>query len=195
VLVRGGDGTVRSRMGLALWATAEGAVLPAVPHGRWTISSTSALQLWIARDDRDPVADRGRPRRASRFWDAGYTRRDALGATLQGDDPGSAIHRTGTLSALATAAPGVASDGSVGSNIIAVGAVERWGSAAAIPAAYSGRRADGLPVPVQVLVDDGWPGCGVMAAANGGARRVRISGTSAAAGLYVRQMVMPGNWS
>jgi hypothetical protein len=179
VLLRGRDAQGWSHTGLALWQTAVTRNSNGTPFGRWTLSSATDMDLWLARDDRDPVADRGRPRRPSWFWDAAYTLRDANGALPQADDPGSAIKRTGTLSALATS-----------TTAEAVQASERLGSGGPQPAGYSSRRDDGQPLPVKALVDDGRPGRGVMAAANGGARRLRVSGTSAAAGLRVRQLVL-----
>ena len=182
VLVRALDTPSWSRTGLALWQTAVTKDDNGASYGRWTLSSVEDMDLWLARDDRDPVADRGRPRRPSRFWDAGYTRNDANGALMQSDDPGSVIKRTGTLSVLATAR---------NSNVFAVRAMERLGTGGPEPSGYSSRREDGKPVPNAAMVDEGWPHRGTMAAANGGQRRVRVSGTSAAAGLFARIPILP----
>lgn len=181
LLMRFDDRDGRSRTRLSLWRTAatDGA---ASPSGRWTIvnGGTDALDLWLFRDDRDPVADRMRPHRPSRFWSAGYVPRDATGAPPLGDDPGATVLRSGTLSVLATAAlPGVD----------VVQADRRHGGGPVAKAAYSGSPGDGSDVAVSELVDDGWPGRGVAVAANGGQRRVRMSGTSAAAGLRARRLL------
>jgi hypothetical protein len=176
-LLRRADPGSRSRTQLALAKTAITKNRNGAPYGRWTLSTETDLELWIARDDRNPVTDEGRPHRQSRFWDAGYKGRDANGALIRDDDPGSAIRRTGTLSALATA---------LDPSVVAVEATERLGTAAAEMAGYSSRREDGMPLPARALVDDGWPARGTMAAANGGKRRMRVSGTSAAAGLHAR---------
>jgi hypothetical protein len=180
VVFRAKDKGPWSMTSLALWKTAITPDWDGIPFGRWTLSSDTEVELWLARDDRDPVADRGRPRRPSSFWDAACTLRDATGALPLGDDPGSAVLRTGTLSALAT-----------GMAVEPVQADEKLGTGAPQPAGYSSRREDGQPLQHATLVDDGWVGCGTMAAANGTQRRMRVSGTSAAAGLRVRQLVLP----
>jgi hypothetical protein len=182
VLLRGFDTSAGSHTTLALWPTAVMNNWSSAPFGRWTLSSPTNVQIWLARDDRNTQADQGRPRRPSHLWDAAYRRTTTFGAMLLDDDPGSAIHRNGTLSALATA---------LHPAVIDVQADEKLGSGPRQPAGYSSRPYGGQPLSDQVLVDDGWPGRGVMAAANGGARRVRISGTSAAAGLYARTLVLP----
>lgn len=181
ILMRFDDQGGRSRTRMALWQTAGSSGTP-TPSGRWTVvnEGTDPLDMWLFRDDRDPMADRARPRRPSRFWSAGYILRDALGAPPLGDDPGATVRRTGTLSVLATAAV---------PRVDVVQADRRYGAGAAAKADYSGSRVDGLDLTVSELVDDGWPGCGVPVAANGGQRRVRMSGTSAAAGLRARRLL------
>ena len=105
-----------------------------------------------------------------------------------GDDPESAVLRSGTLSVLATAAESVLAT-AADPRIDVVQANQRYGKGTEIQAAYSGRRQNGMDLTVSKLVDDGWPGRGAAAAANGGQRRVRMSGTSAAAGLRARTIL------
>jgi hypothetical protein len=176
----------KSRARIQLWQTAlDSSSLAATPSGRWSIFSNGAdtLKLWLFRDDRDPIADRSRPRRPSRFWSPGYILRDAFGAPPLTDDPGAAVRRSGTLSVLATAAD------AGGLPIEAVQADLRLGNGNIRQAAYSGRREDGAPLTVSELVDDGWSDRGVAAAANGTQKRVRMSGSSAAAGLRARAIL------
>lgn len=184
ILMRFADVGPWSRTRLALWRTASEATGVATPHGRWTLASDGkdVLEMWAFRDDRDPTADRARPRRPSRFWSAAYRLRDEAGAQPLTDDAGSAVLRSGTLSVLAT---------TVSPAVVVVEAAARLGGAAPVKAGYSGRPAGGAPVPmpVSVLVDDGWPDRGVAVAANGSQRRMRMSGTSAAAGLQARALI------
>ena len=185
LLIRGPDTPQWSHSVLSLSGTAERAGLVTTPMGRWTLHNAGPgpLDLWLARDDRNPVADQGRPRRPSYFWDAAYKPTAPSGALLKTDDPGSAIDRTGTLSVLATVqSPAV----------LAVQAMERLGLGPEVPAGYSSQPRLGRSLTETALVDDGWPGRGTLAAANGGMRRVHVSGTSAAAGLKVRELVLPG---
>ena len=182
-LIRLSDRNGRSRARFILSQTATDASgLTSTPCGRWVLRSDGPdkLDFWLFRDDRDPMADRSHPRRPSRFFSAGYVLRDPLGAPPLGDDPGSAVLRSGTLSVLATAAD---------PRIDVVQANQRYGKGTEIQAAYSGRRQNGMDLTVSKLVDDGWPGRGAAAAANGGQRRVRMSGTSAAAGLRARTIL------
>ncbi|MBC7738654.1 MAG: hypothetical protein H7245_15885, partial [Candidatus Saccharibacteria bacterium] len=104
MLMRFADEGLRSRMRLALWHTASDSLTAVTPHGRWTLATDGPdkLELWLFRDDRDPMADRARPRRPSRFWSTGYQLRDASGAQPLTDDEHSAVLRSGTLSVLAT---------------------------------------------------------------------------------------------
>ena len=182
-LIRLSDRNGRSRARFILSQTATDASgLTSTPCGRWVLRSDGPdkLDFWLFRDDRDPMADRSHPRRPSRFFSAGYVLRDPLGAPPLGDDPESAVLRSGTLSVLATAAD---------PRIDVVQANQRYGKGTEIQAAYSGRRQNGMDLTVSKLVDDGWPGRGAVAAANGGQRRVRMSGTSAAAGLRARTIL------
>ncbi len=95
------------------------------------------------------------------------------------DDQNSAALRSGTLFVLATTPnPAVA----------CVQAEECLGRGPPEHAAYSGRPQDGPRLVVAELVDDGWPDRGTAVAANGSQRRVRMSGTSAAAGLQARKL-------
>jgi hypothetical protein len=185
LLLRGADTAPWSNTKVSLFGTAEVYGTTTTPPGRWSVTNTGQfpLNLWLARDDYNPVADRGRARRPSWFWDAAYTQRDSSGALVQTDDAGSVILRSGTLSALATAR---------GATILVVQADERLGSGPEGPAGYCSRPEVGTPLTERALVDDGWPGRGTLAAANGGTRRVHVSGTSAAAGLKARALVLPG---
>ena len=150
-------------------------------------AGADVLDAWVLRDDRDPVADRSRPRRPPTLWDPSYRRRDQSGARPLTDDPGSAVRRSGTLSVLATALDPALPP--LDPSVIVVQADERMGTGPDVQAGYSGRHYDGSCIPFRALVDDGWLDRGAAAAANGTQRRVRISGTSAAAGIEVRQLV------
>ncbi|MFM7334541.1 MAG: hypothetical protein ACKO1H_09035 [Tabrizicola sp.] len=150
------------------------------PHGRWVLStrSTQPADLWILRDDADPVFDKEYPHWQSQFDHQMYRPANKLGEPGLDDDPGSPVLRSGTLSPLATA-PGV--DG--------VQADEKLGNSTQRQAEYSGKPEGSAPLVLQYLVDDGWSGCGVPASANGTDRRVRVSGTSSAAALHVREVI------
>lgn len=171
----------RLRLALARTAVEDDALRP-TPHGRWRLSAPPCrpLDLWLLRDDRDTVADRARPRRPSWFSDAAYRAVDAQGAALQVDDAGSAVRRAGTLSVLATATM---------PQVSLASAQQRLGSGVQ-PAWYSGRSMAGAAPGTAVVVDDGWISAGPLVAANGGARRMRMSGTSAAAGLLARALAL-----
>ena len=178
LLVRFGDSGGGARLRLVLAPTGWGGphAVPA-PPGDWGlgVAATDSVRAWILRDDRDRALDGPLPRRMSRFADIRYHDSDATGGAPLGDDPGSPVVRSGTMSLLATAA-----------GVMAVQANEADLGGAARQAAYSGRRSDGsLPSEV-ALVDQGRTGRGVLAAANGGDRRMRVSGTSAAAALRAR---------
>ncbi|MGL6209782.1 MAG: S8/S53 family peptidase [Paracoccaceae bacterium] len=182
ILMRFVDGAGRSWTRLALWQTAASTAGMPVPHGRWaqSVAGNGALDLWVLRDDRDLAADMSRPRRPSRLWDPQYLPRNPSGARPLTDDPAALVRRSGTLSVLATA---------VGGGVTVVQANERLGEGRPHKAGYSGRREDGADIVVQAMVDDGWPGRGAEASANGSGRRVRMSGTSAAAGISARVLV------
>lgn len=182
ILMRFADTATRSRTRLALWHTGFGAAGGATPHGRWTLAcdGPDVVDIWLLRDDRDPVADRSRPRKPSSLWHPAYQTRDAVGARPLTDDAKSAVRRSGTMSVLATA---------LHPAVIAVQANESLGQGPSVQATYSGRRDNGAAVLDTALVDDGWLGKGAAVAANGGPRRMRMSGTSAAVGLYARQLM------
>ena len=172
---------LRARLRLCLGPTGyrPGGVTPA-PHGRWRLSTLSVqpVDLWVLRDDRDPVADEAFPRRMSWLDDPLYEDTDQNGAPELLNHPGSLVLRSGTLSVLATAPL-----------VRAVQADEQLGVGPKTKAFYSGSpdlAATALAralADTGMLVDDGTPVRGVIAAANGTERRVRFSGTSAAVGL------------
>ena len=172
------DNTARLR--LSLMPTGQRGTEVTSPHGRWVLStpSTQPADLWILRDDADSVFDREYPHRQSHFEHPMYRPTNKLGEPGRGDDPGSPLMRSGTLSPMATA-PGVA----------AVQADEGLGNAAQGQAEYSGKPDGPLPLDLHYLVDDGYAERGVPASANGSDQRVRVSGTSAAAALHVRNLI------
>lgn len=169
-----------ARLRLSLMPSGHRGVEVAAPHGRWVLStpSTQRTDLWVLRDDQDPVFDREYPHRQSHFDHQMYRPTNKVGAPRLDDDPGSPVMRSGTLSPLATA-PGVG----------AVQADEKLGTGDQGQAEYSGKPDGAARLDVRYLVDDGYAGRGVPASANGSDRRVRVSGTSAAAALYVRDLV------
>ncbi len=181
ILLRFADTSAGPRLRLVLaptgWRDGATAVTPA---GNWTLSCAPAdhAALWVLRDDRDRLLDGPLPRRASYFMDPAYVLRDRIGNIPLGDDPGAVVVRSGTVSALTTAA-----------GVVPVQANERLPDQAPRQAFYSGRNADGAAIPAQVMVDDGRPGSGVMAAADGTAVKMRVSGTSAAAALHARAIL------
>ncbi len=180
-LVRRADTATSARVRFALIGTAwDRAGAPPAPAGDWRIAEpgTQAVDLYALRDDRDLAGDRGRPRWPATFADVRYRETDAFGVPLLEDDSAGVVRRTGTASLLTTV-PGT----------MAVQADERLGGGARRQAWYSGNRADALPWDWAALVDDGWPLRGVDCAANGTARRVRLSGTSAAVGLHARWLL------
>ncbi len=181
-LLRHADAAGWSRTRLVLWPAAPRPGGGAAPFGRWTLATRGSANLdaWVLRDDRNPVADRFRPRRPSVLWDPWYQRRGPTGAPPLTDDAPSAVRRSGTLSVLATTLAPAA---------IAVQANERLGQQPPAQAGYSGRRQTGRALEASALVDDGWTGRGTAAAANGGPRRIRMSGTSAAAGIEARRIL------
>jgi hypothetical protein len=150
------------------------------PHGRWVLSnaSTQPADLWILRDDRDPVFDREYPGRQSHFDHPIYRPTNKLGEPGLNDDLPSPVRRSGTVSPMATA-----------SGVDAVQADEKLGNSVQKQAQYSGKPDGTVPLALHYLVDDGWTECGVPASANGSERRVRVSGTSAAAALHVRNLI------
>jgi hypothetical protein len=88
------------------------------------------------------------------------------------DPPDAVVTRRGTLSVLATI-PGAR----------IARATARAGAGQERTAAYAGLHPDGIDRGDPALVDDGWPDCGWLALAGDGPRRLRLSGTSLAAGL------------
>jgi hypothetical protein len=152
------------------------AVLPSgagAPFGRWLIATPGTrLQATVLRDDRDGGMDGPLPRRQS--WLVADGRPDFRpdGAPLMDDPPGAVVTRRGTLSVLATI-PGAR----------IARATARAGSGQETTAAYCGLHPDGVERGDPALVDDGWPDCGWLALAGPGPRRLRLSGSSLAAGL------------
>ena len=169
-----------ARLRLSLMPSGRRGTEVVAPHGRWILStpSTQPANLWVLRDDRDPVFDQEYPHRQSHFDHQMYRPTNKLGEPGRDDDPGSPVRRSGTLSPLATA-PGVD----------AVQADEKLGNSAQRQAEYSGKPDGPQPLALHYLVDDGWTECGVPAAANGSERLARVSGTSAAAALHVRNLI------
>jgi len=172
---------LRARLRLCLGPTGyrPGGMTPA-PFGRWRLSTLSVqpVDLWVLRDDRDPVEDEAFPRRMSWLDDPLYEDADQNGAPDLHNPPGSLVLRSGTLSVLATAP-----------SVRAVQADEQLGVGPKTKAFYSGGpdlAATALASALSdtgMLVDDGTPLRGVIAAANGTEQRARFSGTSAAVGL------------
>jgi hypothetical protein len=170
-----------ARLRLSLMPSGRRGTEVTAPHGRWVLStrSTQPVDLWVLRDDRDPVFDREYPHRQSHFDHQMYRPTTKFGKPRLDDDPGSPVMRSGTLSPLAYA-PGVD----------AVQADERLGIGPVGQAEYSGRPDVGAVLTLQQhLVDDGYAGRGAPASANGTDRRMRVSGTSSAAALHVRNII------
>ena len=169
-----------ARLRLSLMPSGRRGTEVVAPHGRWVLStpSTQPTDLWVLRDDRDPVFDREYPHRQSHFDHQMYRPTNKLGEPGRDDDLVSPVKRSGTLSPLATAV-----------GVDAVQADEKLGNSAQRQAQYSGKPDGTEPVALHYLVDDGWIECGVPASANGSERRVRVSGTSAAAALHVRESI------
>ena len=182
LVIRFANAGGRARLRLSLGRTGYRDGVAPLPHGTWGLSTLAdeRTDCWILRDDADRVLDRALPSRPSWFDDLLYRDLDGNGAPPLGDDPGSTVLRSGTLSVLATA---------IRPDVVQVQATERCGSGPVVQAWYSGRRDDGQPVAVSQLVDDGWPSRGVACAANGTFRRTRISGSSAAVALQARAMI------
>ena len=175
------DTSGRVRLRLTLGPTGRADPGDAIaPFGDWRIglAGDGTADLFILRDDRDPVTDRGRPHRGAVFDAPGYVATDPDGAPVMPDRVASVVRRAGTASILTTI-PGV----------VPVGAAERLGSGAPRTAWYCGAPTDGADWAVTELVDDGWPSRGVDCAANGSAQRHRMSGTSAAAALRARRLL------
>ncbi len=180
-LLRRQDTATSVRMRLALAGTGhDGTARPRPPAGDWQISVKAGerARLYALRDDRDPVADQGRPHRGAVFVDHAYRTTDRAGAPAMGDTGAGQVLRAGTASVLTTAA-----------RVMAVRADERLGTGPWRPAWYSGLPASGLEFAEVERVDDGWPLRGIDCAANGTGQRARLSGTSAAAALRGRRII------
>lgn len=176
MIFRFGDLGSRARLRVAMIGTRISASYPvSLPHGDWHISASGPdmVKLWLLRDDRERVLDQALPHRRSWFVDPLYQKADKTGAPRLDDAPGCAVLRSGTVSVIATATAATA---------FAVQADESYGGQT-LQAWYSGRRTGNS----EALVDDGRPSFGVAASANGTHRRMRISGSSAATGLYLRR--------
>jgi hypothetical protein len=143
------------------------------PFGRWQIAAPGLrLQATVLRDDRDGGMDGPWPRRQSWLVDDGRRESGPDGAPLMDDPPDAVVTRRGTLSVLATI-PGAR----------IARATARAGAGQERTAAYAGLHPDGIDRGDPALVDDGWPDRGWLALAGDGPRRLRLSGTSLAAGL------------
>jgi hypothetical protein len=180
-LLRRQDTATSARMRLVLAGTGrDGSARPRPPAGDWQIGVRAGerARLYALRDDRDRVADQGRPHRSAVLVDRAYRDSDRAGAPVMGDDGAGQVVRAGTASVLTTAA-----------RVTAVRADERLGSGAPRPAWYAGLPATGVEFAKGELVDDGWPLRGIDCAANGSGQRARLSGTSAAAALRGRRML------
>ncbi|TNF17405.1 MAG: hypothetical protein EP318_21370 [Rhodobacteraceae bacterium] len=150
-----------------------------VPSGDWSLrlkpesGACEALGAWILRDDRTRLDRRSPPTRQSQFRDSAYRRKEANGHWKKTDDAGCAVKRVGSISLLAEAQ---------NADILAVGAHERLAGGLE-PAWYGGISVrDGVPGQSET-VDALRPSSGIRALVNGGPRRMRFSGTSAAAAL------------
>jgi hypothetical protein len=183
ILMRFGDMQSARRLRLSFFATGWGSArqLP-TPAGDWLISAAPDhdVRLWILRDDRNRFQDGPYPRRPSSFVDPAYQEKDNNGAFLLDDNPGSSVLRSGTVSVLATTPSAV----QVQANEKLVGVAQRQ-------AWYSGRRQDGRAITVTAVVDQDRQSGGVMAAADGTSRRMRISGTSAAVAIHAHDLLYP----
>ncbi len=177
-VARSADRAGSARLRLALSPTAAAQVGPPVsPAGRWAIGvgSQHQVNLWILRDDRDLHDDGPWPRRGSRFAHPDYEERDEVGRWRLDDLPDAVVRRAGTSSVMATV-PGEQ----------VVEASELPPQAAPRPAHYSGLRADGQPTALAVVVDVVADPPGQPCLGNGTSQRFRMSGTSAAVALAVR---------
>lgn len=177
-LVRYKDTATGPRLRLVFGPTGwqPGARKPA-PAGNWVLSfhQRDEVRIWVLRDDRDWSLDKALPRRPSHLFDQMYRARDAHDAYLLTDYTNSSVVRAGTASVLATAR-----------SAIAVQADETLGTAKPQPAWYSGSRTSGRIAEAAATVDMGRHNAGVLAAANGTAQMVKVSGTSAAIALTAR---------
>jgi len=150
-----------------------------VPAGDWSLrlkpksGGIEKLGAWILRDDRLRLDRRSPPTRQSQFLDTEYRPKDTNGHWKKSDDAASGVKRVGSISLLAEAQ---------NADIIAVGAQERVSSG--METAWYGGMSAQVGVPGRSeSVDDLRPSSGIRALVNGGARRMRFSGTSAAAAL------------
>lgn len=169
-----GPGLLRTR--LSLLPTAGGAVN--APFGDWRIARRQGqgeARLWILRDDGDRYNSYGHPDRPSEFVDPGYLRRDPTNGHPLNDRAGARVRRAGTASVMSTAVQAVTS---VGAEDLHTG---DWGVAA-----YSGQGTGGENGESFVRVDEAdAPGQrGLLTLGNGGARRYRFAGTSAACARF-----------
>jgi hypothetical protein len=169
------------RLRITLSGTAAGPA--AVQPGSWTVALEGAEGLtsdaWVLRDDRPLPEGQARP-----FRQAGLHRAGAgagAGPLAPGGPQGMAQARPGTASALVQALGG--------QRVVAVSALERaWRDGPDRPAPYSGLTADGGSGAAAQLVDAEGPGRGILALTGGGPRLHRVSGTSVAAALHVRDL-------
>lgn len=173
-----GDGWTRLRISLGQTASDRPDGLR-VPAGDWSLrlkpqsGRVETLGAWILRDDRTRLDRRSPPTRQSQFRDPEYRPKDTTGHWKKTDDAACKVKRVGSISLLAEAQ---------NADIIAVGAQERV--AGGMETAWYGGLSAKADVPARSeTVDDLRPSSGIRALVNGGPRRMRISGTSAAAAL------------
>lgn len=166
----------RLRMTLAPTGWRPDTALPCFA-GDWTLSfhHEDEVRVWVLRDDRDWSLDKALPRRASYLFDQTYKERDEHDAYHLTNDKNSAVVRSGTASLLATAR-----------TVIAVQADETLGAGKPQPAWYSGNRVSLKAAEARATVDIGRHEAGILAAANGTAQKVKVTGTSAAIALAAR---------
>lgn len=168
---------LRLAIGPTAWTTATDR--PAFA-GNWVLSfhHNDDVLLWILRDDRDWALDKAAPRRPSHLYDPLYRTRDDHGAYLLADTTQSAVVRAGTASVLATSR-----------RAVSVQANETLGPANPKSAWYSAKRTSLRAAELTATADIGRQNAGVLAAANGTAQMVRVSGTSAAIALAARAVL------
>lgn len=181
ILVRGRDVATGPRLRLTLAGTGwRYASQRPTPAGNWKLSfaRTDAVALWVLRDDRDHMLDKALPRRASWLSDMAYQGQDALGTYNLADDLGSTVVRSGTLSVLATAPAVIA----VQANELMIGQPSRQ-------AFYSGRKSNGVALPVTAIVDKDLQASGISVSINGSRQQARFTGSSAAVAIHARRQL------
>jgi hypothetical protein len=159
-----------------------------VKAGRWHIQLTEAYKngdltydamAWILRDDLSIPGAVARPRRQAWFDDDAYEVYGSHGAYAQTDTAACRVKRAGTASALTAG---------TSPRIHSVAATQMQ-STGPVNADYSGRPITGV-IPNTALVHTEIGSAGVLALGNGGATKFRVSGTSAAAAIYVNTLLV-----